>query len=177
MPTAQTRKFPTSVLAFDPGTRGGAFFSYSNRNDICAWERPKLNDNGRIDKEWMVEYFRFHGECLPKGDKLLTIIEDVWVMPKQGASSSAKFIESYAVAVGASLACDLHTVLVNPRVWKKDLGLQKEKDASVQLALQLFPWCEPSIRRVSEKTGRSLTGHNHDYAEALLLAYWGVNFV
>lgn len=165
--------FPYPILSFDPGTRGGAFFSYAPNLRHGWFFRPSLKTGGRIDREWLADIvLGYRDEC----PELRVVVEDVWAMPKQGASSSAKFIEAFAVFVGTCLGAGIDPVLVRPRRWKKDLGLGKEKNSSVDLALALYPWCETGLRTYSEKTGKQLKNYNHDYAEALLLAHWGVHY-
>ena len=88
------------------------------------------------------------------------VVEAVHAMPKQGVSSTFKF----GMAYGASIAlAQRFNVMVNgvaPRVWKKCLKLDSDKDTSLLLARELWPNA-PLARK--KDNGR---------AEALLLAYW-----
>jgi Holliday junction resolvasome RuvABC endonuclease subunit len=88
------------------------------------------------------------------------IVEAVHAMPKQGVSSTFKFGMAYGAAISLAQRFNVHVNGVAPRVWKKALKLDSDKDTSLLLARELWPNA-PLARK--KDNGR---------AEALLLAYW-----
>ena len=89
---------------------------------------------------------------------LQVIVEAVHSMPGQGVSSSFKFGMAYGAAISLAqrLNCPWH--IVSPRMWKKALKLDSDKDKSLLMARELWPMA-PLTRK--KDNGR---------AEALLLA-------
>lgn len=51
---------------------------------------------------------------------------------------------------------------VEARVWKKALGLSSNKDESLEMAQERFPWLQKALSRKRD----------HGRAEALLIAFW-----
>lgn len=94
------------------------------------------------------------------GYDLEAVVEAVHSMPKQGVASSFKFGVAFggAIALAERLRCTWQ--LVTPQVWKKALGLDSDKQKSLDLARKLWP--DAPLKRKKDN-GR---------AEALLLAYW-----
>lgn len=89
----------------------------------------------------------------------LVVVEAVHAMPRQGVSSSFKFGMAYGGAL-ALAECLGTRYLAVPRVWKRDMGLDASKEASLTMARELWPKA-PLHRRKDD--GR---------AEALLMAEW-----
>ena len=94
------------------------------------------------------------------GQDLEIIVEAVHAMPKQGVSSTFKFGMAYGAAI--SLAQRLHApfTTVPPRTWKRNLGLDADKNLSLEMARAMWPKA-PLARK--KDNGR---------AEALLMAHW-----
>lgn len=88
------------------------------------------------------------------------VVEAVHAMPKQGVSSTFKFGMAYGAAIALAQRFNVMVNNVAPRVWKKSLKLDSDKDTSLLLARELWPNA-PLARK--KDNGR---------AEALLLAYW-----
>jgi hypothetical protein len=88
------------------------------------------------------------------------VVEAVHAMPKQGVSSTFKFGMAYGAAISLAQRFNVHVSGVAPRIWKRDLKLDSDKDTSLLLARELWPNA-PLARK--KDNGR---------AEALLLAYW-----
>lgn len=88
------------------------------------------------------------------------VVEAVHAMPKQGVSSTFKFGMAYGAAIALAQRFNVPVWGVAPRVWKKCLKLDSDKDKSLLLARELWPNA-PLARK--KDNGR---------AEALLLAYW-----
>ena len=85
-------------------------------------------------------------------------------MPKQGVTSSFNFGRSKGVVEGVFAAAGRPIVYVSPGVWKRALGLSKDKGASRRRAIELWPDHTDKFRRAKDD-GR---------AEAALIALWYV---
>lgn len=167
------------VVAFDPGTASGTFCEVWHGNgskdaEVMFYDLPLLN--GRIDYETLVK-------DMPINDQAYTtyVIEDVWVMPKQGVVSSAKFIEAYAgvkALMAQAAACSWTNKLVGyrPQEWKKRWSLTNEKQSSCTLMTTAYPSLKESLAQYSPKTGRQLKSLNHNRADAFLLAMTPLKF-
>jgi len=79
-------------------------------------------------------------------------------MPKQGVSSTFKFGMAYGAALSVAQRINTNFHTVSPRVWKKALKLDSDKNLSLSMARDLWPTA-PLARK--KDNGR---------AEALLLA-------
>jgi Holliday junction resolvasome RuvABC endonuclease subunit len=70
----------------------------------------------------------------------VVVIEKVHSMPKQGVASSFNFGKSYGTVIGLVSALRYPLVKMTPQEWKRANGLiGKDKDASRQLAMELWP--------------------------------------
>ena len=94
------------------------------------------------------------------GSDLEIIIEAVHAMPKQGVSSTFKFGMAYGAAISLAQRFNVPISTVSPRVWKRRLGLDADKELSLEMARALWPTA-PLARK--KDNGR---------AEALLMAHW-----
>jgi hypothetical protein len=92
----------------------------------------------------------------------LICLEEPHSMPGQGVSSTFKFGRVLGQIEGILAGLQLPYVLVSPSVWKKRMGLTKDKDATRAMASQLMPHLAHLW---------PLKKH-HDRAEAMLLAYY-----
>jgi crossover junction endodeoxyribonuclease RuvC len=78
-----------------------------------------------------------------------------------GATSAFALGEGYGMLKGFCLSAGFRVLLPRPAAWKKHFGLTgKDKEASRQLANQLFPSVDLHLKK------------HHGRAEALLLAEW-----
>lgn len=89
-------------------------------------------------------------------------LESVHAMPGQGVTSMFSMGHGLGLWEGILSALKVPYQMVTPQAWKKKLmnGMPKEKDASRQVAMRLFP---STIPKLSLKK-------NHGRADALLLA-------
>ena len=71
-------------------------------------------------------------------------------MPKQGVASTWTFAEGYGVVLGVLGALQVPVRLVTPRTWKEAAGLGKDKNASRQRAVELWPHCSLLFARVKD---------------------------
>lgn len=88
-------------------------------------------------------------------------LEESQAMPGQGVRSMFMVGVGFGVWLALLAALALPHTRVRPAIWKRALGLGKDKEASRLRAMQLFPGAD--LRRKKD----------HGRAEALLLAYWG----
>jgi Holliday junction resolvasome RuvABC endonuclease subunit len=88
------------------------------------------------------------------------VIEFVHAMPQQGVSSTFKFGVAYGAAISILQRFKSTFHAVPPRVWKRAMELDNDKDKSLALARELWPNA-PLARK--KDNGR---------AEALLMAEW-----
>lgn len=93
-------------------------------------------------------------------DDCEVVVEAVHSFTGQGVASTFKFGTAFggAVALAERLKCPWH--LVSPKVWKKDLKLDSDKNKSLAMARELWPTAP--LKRQKDN-GR---------AEALLMAHW-----
>ena len=70
----------------------------------------------------------------------VVVTEKVHAMPKQGVSSTFNFAKSYGIVIGVVASLRHPLVKMTPQEWKRANGLiGKDKDASRQLAMELWP--------------------------------------
>jgi len=82
-------------------------------------------------------------------------------MPGQGVRSMFTIGVGHGLFLGILAAVGLPYTRVRPAIWKRTLGLGKDKEASRLRAQQLYPGAD--LRRKKD----------HGRAEALLLAWYG----
>ena len=92
---------------------------------------------------------------------LHVVIEDAQAMPGQGVRSTFSTGLGMGAWLGILAALALPYTSVRPGVWKRSLGLGKDKEQARARAMQLYPSAD--LRRKKD----------HGRAEALLLAWWG----
>jgi len=89
-------------------------------------------------------------------------LEKVHSMKGQGVASMFSMGEGFGIWKGIIAMGGFKLTLVTPQAWKKVMmsGMGKEKDASRQRAIELFPTLYDQLKRKKD----------HDRAEALLIA-------
>ena len=146
------------ILAIDPGKSGAIAHLHDDGRFCCVEDMPSVGKGvdaaGAAD---LIRAMRNQGTT-----RMQVILEQVSAMPGQGVTSMFSFGTSYGVVLGVVAALRLPLELVIPRVWKRDMGLGKDKEASRRKALQLFPDAAEMLKRKKDE-GR---------AEALLLGLW-----
>jgi len=96
-----------------------------------------------------------------RGHQTHVVIEEAQPMPGQGVRSMFTCGLGMGVWLGILAALALPHSRVRPQVWKKALGLGKDKEAARLRAQQLFPTADLRLKK------------HHGRAEALLLARYG----
>lgn len=92
----------------------------------------------------------------------MVVIERVASMPKQGVASTFKFGCAFGVALGVVGGMRLPSTLTRPAAWKKDMGLNSDKERSRRRAIERWP----------EHADLFKLKKHADRAEAALLALW-----
>ena len=142
------------ILGIDPGF-SGAWGMIDWHGDFVACG-DMLNDS----KQLLTNDIHREISQARDGCDLEVCVEAVHAMPAQGVSSTFKFGVAFGMALAMTQRINAPVHLVTPRTWKKDLGLSKDKNQSLDMARALWP-SAPLTRK--KDNGR---------AEALLLAHW-----
>jgi crossover junction endodeoxyribonuclease RuvC len=146
-------------LAIDPGLRSGAWAAIDHDGAYLACgDIQTVGD--RIDARRLMDDLH---AAVPAGDTAQIIIEDVWVMPKQGSVSSAGFMRATG-AIEAVASLMYPVTMVRPQAWKKHFGLIGEAKSG-DLSLARVMWPTAPLKLVK----------HHGRADALLLAQWGLD--
>ena len=95
------------------------------------------------------------------GPSAHVILEEAQSMPGQGVRSMFTVGMGFGLWLGILAAVGLPYTRVRPQVWKRTLGLGKDKEQARLRAQQLYPGAD--LRRKKD----------HGRAEALLLAHYG----
>ena len=168
-----------TICGIDPGLSGAIAFKTEDR--VGVLDMPiftkivrkrggkstisKKNPKGRMIDQVVPTHVNSDelAELLDKVKPHVCYLEQVASMPGQGVASTFKFGRSFGAVEGVLEALRIPIVYVRPSIWKKDLGLDDDKDKSLDLASKLFP---------NNVDDWPLKKHN-GRAEAALIAYWG----
>jgi crossover junction endodeoxyribonuclease RuvC len=147
------------ILGIDPGLTGGWALLTDTGGFIAADDLPIIRDNSTawVDAPELVAQINV---WFNEGVHIRAVVERVHSMPQQGVSSSFTFGVGFGSVLATLQLLPASVEFVTPSVWKRDLGLSKDKAASLDKARLLFP--QASLKRQKDD-GR---------AEALLIAYW-----
>ena len=116
-------------LGIDPGKKGGY---------------AVLSEDGRVvslhpfDKGMFLGLLDSAAEHGMQPD-LRCCLEKVHAMPKQGAVSMFSFGESYGWLKGCLDLARIPYQEIPPQTWKKEFGLNSDKELSAEVCRQLFP--------------------------------------
>lgn len=105
-----------------------------------------------------------------QGEKATVILEQQTPMPRQSPNSMFSIGQGFGIWLGILAAYRIPTVVVTPQRWKKEMlqGIgTKDKGAARKRAQELFPGMTHFLQRVKD----------HDRAEALLMAQYGMGLV
>lgn len=159
----------TAALGIDPGISGAVALLLPD-GSVRFWSTPSIKTGGKRDydgmhmQEVLLEAISYVEE--PMGLHLHTYIERAQAMPKQGVTSTFNYGKGFGLWLGLLIGLGIPHTLVSPRRWKTAMmaDMPKDKGASLLRAKQLFPQCASQLTLVKD----------HDKAEALLLAAWGL---
>ena len=147
----------TGLLAIDPGLNG-AYAILGHRGEFI-----KCDELPRFGK--LVDAVNL-GLMISSMRPERAVIEKVGAMPKQGVSSTFAFGAAYGIAIGCVAGVGIPLVYVTPGKWKAHFRLLgKEKDASRELAIRIFP----------EAASHLTLKRHHGRSDALLLARYALD--
>ena len=153
----------------DPGITGALVGVDEDKNVLFCFDTPskKIKEDGnRYDGIEMGKIIRWTADyAYLRGHNIAYIIERVGVMPRDGRVAAFSFGEGFGLWKGTLNGAKIPYGVVLPIVWKRSYGLiGKEKNASTELARQLYPeFGTTHLKRIKD----------HNRAEALLLARYG----
>lgn len=143
-------------LGIDPGLSGAIAAVDDKGRFVMAEEMPVYAD-GKTNVVDGRELFRL----ITGVGTVVTAVERVASMPKQGVASTFNFGKAYGTVLGVIGAAGLPRHDVAPQSWKKMFNLiGQEKDASRGMAIKMFPDAPLSRKK------------DHGIADALLIATW-----
>jgi crossover junction endodeoxyribonuclease RuvC len=142
------------IVGIDPGVEGAAAF-IDSFSGLRVQDLPIISD-GKL--KW-VDGAAMQAMLMEMGPNL-AIVERVSAFPGQGVASSFNFGVGFGSILSILQARGISIEFVTPSVWKRDLGLSKDKNASLHKARLLYPDAELSLQK---HEGR---------AEAILIAHW-----
>jgi len=147
-------------IGLDIGLRSGAIAAIEHTGAFIACGDIAA-DNDRINPRKFMDQIR---SMAPPGDIAHIVIEDVWVMPKQGSVSSAGFMRAAGAIEAVAELTNWPVTLVRPQVWKRHHQLIKAPK-SVDLAMARVMWPDAPLKLAK----------SHGIADALLMAQWGLD--
>jgi crossover junction endodeoxyribonuclease RuvC len=147
------------ILGADPGISGAIAFYWSEAADRVIAEDFKTVA-GQLDAYALAERIQQMGPDL-------AVVERVGAMPGQGVSSTFKFGRATGALDGILATLRIPVHFVSPSIWKKYWKLDKDKEKSRALAIQLFPVCANHFSRKKD----------HNRAEAALIARYGAEVI
>jgi hypothetical protein len=148
------------IIGIDPGLTGGLGILNRDGSFECVYDLPVIRDRTLA---W-IDGAQLQSILLDaiRGRTAHAVVERVSAMPKQGVASSFQFGVGFGSILSVLQAMHISVELVTPVVWKRALGLSKDKNASLHKARLLFPAAELHL---AKHDGR---------AEALLLAHYAI---
>ncbi len=144
------------IIGCDIGVSGA--IAFMEGDNLTVFDMPILKTNGKttVDIHQLVN-------IIPNGGITHAYIEQVAARPGQGVVSMFSFGKTYGIILGVLAAKGIPITYVTPGKWKKDLGVQADKDAARARASELMPQ-HAHLWPLKKHDGR---------AEAALIAYWG----
>lgn len=149
----------------------GAVGAVDQRGTGVVHDLPTLPDGERrrLDGRGLYELLR---HLVPVGEPCVVVIEDIRPRPMGNAGqhgntmhSQGSLMRSRGIVEAVLDVARLQAHAVQPQTWKRHYALLKaEKGASLEKARALYPLLQSRLARVKD----------HNRAEALLLAHWGL---
>jgi crossover junction endodeoxyribonuclease RuvC len=154
----------TIVCGIDPGLNGAIAILDAERNLILGLGDLPVHKVARATGRLKLE-FNPHGLALilrkHRPDRV--VIEQVGPMPKQGLSSTARFMYAAGAIYGIAAGLELPVIFVTPQRWQQHHRVGRGPDDAVRKVLQLYPV-------LAEQLSRKKDAHK---ADAMLIALFG----
>lgn len=142
-----------NTISIDPGVTGA--IAYITDNGATVWDMPLIK--GQHDTQ-MIDTALISEVIADQWPYDIVIIE----RPQWRRHDGAKQVVSIWFNYGRLCACFEAWGEVAPKVWKKDMGLDSDKELSLEMARELFPNLASMLTRKKD----------HNRAEALLIGAW-----
>ena len=158
------------IIGIDPGL-DGALCYLGNDMNILFFDVPTLEirSGKKKKREYNVNamaniFYRLPDDTV-NDQSIIIVLEKIHSMPGQGVRSMFSMGEGFGIWKGLVAGLGMRLELVTPQAWKKEMmdGSGKDKDASRQKAIQLFPKIADNLSRKKD----------HGRADALLIAEYG----
>ena len=146
----------TAYVGIDPGKTGAIAII---ADFVAVHDVPVVSALNDYD---FYRMYKLLGKISYKYPYVRLSLERQQAMPGQGVSSTFQTGRGYGAWEALCWITTPDFKIVSPRVWKKKLGLSKDKEASRKLAIKLYPSMEEMLRRKKD----------HNRSEALLLAHY-----
>ena len=120
-----------AYLGIDPGQKGGIALLWSETKEVVPYSDADL-----------IRICRTLYDCVRFGNVALEIIcclEKVGAMPGQGVTSMFNFGKAYGYIKGVLESYDIPYQEITPQRWKKEFGLNSDKEKSIDVCRRLFP--------------------------------------
>ena len=144
-----------NYCGIDPGFSGAIAILNEEKEIVFYTDMPiiKVGKKNELNETAIREILESH-------KPLCVAIEKSQVMPKQGISSSGRYMASYGFLRGVCCGIGAPYQLIHPKTWKKAMmhDMPQEKQASIMRVGQLYP--ELVLKRKKD----------HGIADAILLA-------
>jgi hypothetical protein len=149
-------------VGIDPGLSGAV--GVVSEDGCVVFDIPLMTASDKGKVKWMIDASTLADKLLTatrcRDLDLMVALEQTAAMPGQGVSSMFSMGDSFGACRAVVQTLGLDLTLVRPAKWKKELGLSREKDDSMDMARRLFP--DAPLDRKKD----------HNRAEALLIAQW-----
>lgn len=152
-----------AVIGVDPGLTGAVAVitrpSIAGRTSVYDLPIVRVHSKGYVDSYVLANLFRQY-------EPRLIVIELAGSRQMQGVGTIAQTWLTYGGLVATAMSMNCPVEIVAPAKWKRALGLiGTDKEASRAKALHLYPTLTDQLRRKKD----------HNRAEAILLAHWGLS--
>jgi len=129
----------TIICGIDPGLSGALAMLDARTGELRVFDMPTfaLARGGKNKRE--IDVVGLANLIAADRHPGHTFIEQVGAMPGQGVSGVFAFGKAYGIIIGVLAARGVPMTFVNPRVWKKALGVPAAKDGARARASQLMP--------------------------------------
>jgi crossover junction endodeoxyribonuclease RuvC len=145
-----------TIIGIDPGITGAIAILRDEALEVLDIPTVRRNEKtNQVDPRGLAAVFR---AVLSAHGPVHTIIEQVHSMPGQGVSSMFSMGMTCGIIEGVVSAMGIPYELVTPQIWKRSLGVGKEKDLARAMASRLYPQADLSLKK------------HHNRAEAILIA-------
>jgi len=149
------------ILGIDPGLSGA--LAYLD-DELLIYDIPTLNIERNGKNKRQIDIHSLHA-MLGVYNVQHCYLENINAFPGQGVTSMFQMGRGYGQIEMALASHKIPVTYIAPQVWKKALGVPKDKDGARQRASQLMP---------AESHQWSLKKHD-GRAEAALIALYGKN--